>query len=132
VWLELLYAGLAVMANAALFGSILPRLASAPITEENTSHPTYPTLSGARFGAWVAINACLNFGLFWGYFAVARARGSDGRLYLVCVAASIIFFAFQGSAFRARVGDPDARFGAFIGLAIGMVALFLVVTSGHP
>jgi hypothetical protein len=126
VWLDVLFAGLAVLAEAALFSSVLPRLASAPITEANTAHPTHPTLSGGRFGAWVAINACFSFALFWGYIAVARASGSEGRLYVICVAVSVIFFAFQGSAFRAHVGDPDARFGAFVGLIIGMVAVFLI------
>jgi hypothetical protein len=126
VWLDVLFAGLAVIAEAVLFSSVLPRLASAPITEENTAHPTHPTLSGGRFGAWVAINACFSFALFWSYIAVARASGSEGRLYLICVAVGVIFFAFQGSAFRARVGDPDARFGAFIGLTIGMAAVFLI------
>ena len=124
--------GLAVIANAILFGAILPRLASVPITQENTDHPTHPTLSGGRFSAWVVINACLNFVLFWGYLALAQLNGMEGRLYLICVAGSIIFFAFQGSASRARFGDPDARFGAFVGLALGMLAVFLVVTSRHP
>jgi hypothetical protein len=120
------------MANAVLFGSILPRLASAPITQENTAHPTHPTLSGSRFGAWVVVNACLDFVLFWGYLRLAQLSGMEGRLYLICVAGSYIFFAFQGSASRARFGDPDARFGAFIGLALGMLGVFLFVPLKHP
>ena len=74
----------------------------------------------------MAINACFSFALFWGYILVARASGNEGRLYLICIVVGAIFFAFQGSTFRARVGDPDARFGAFVGLIIGMAAVFMI------
>jgi len=129
MWPEVLFVGLAFAAGAITFGAILPRLAESPLTPEGSEHPTQPTLSGARFVAWVAINAGINFALLLGYSALRSYRG-DARLYLMCSVVAGLTSLFQSSVWRARTRNPDARFGAFIGVAVAVgAALFLIARS---
>jgi hypothetical protein len=131
VWPEVVFVVLALVASAITFGAVLPRLAESPITLEGSEHPTSPTLSGARFLAWVAINAGINFALLLGYSALRTYRG-DARLYFMCLVAAILASVFQSPASRARTRNPDARFGAFLGVGIAVGAALFVIARAQP
>jgi len=75
---------------------------------------------------WVAINAGINFALLVGYLALRAYRG-DARLYIMCLVAALVLSTLLSPTSRARMGNPDAGFGAFLGVLIAAGAAFLFI-----
>jgi hypothetical protein len=122
---EFLFAAAAIAIWSLAYSLVLPRLLA---PDARIGHPPGegpPSLTGMRNIAWVAVTAGINFLASSVYFALSEPQG-DGRLFLILTVCGFLYllFRYPQAATLARERDPEVRFGALLGGALGISGAF--------